>query len=127
MTLPQRGIVHLQEEYDDDEFLEGNFTNNRISIQDRLAERKLNDSLQFASKAGKELIAELTKQASQRDYSWKNQLEHAVRLQMSKYGNRLEHLQRKELLLRSLHVFDGKWLIKLTYYLDYNNETYENQ
>ena len=64
LTLPQRGIVHLQEEYDDDEFLEGNFTNNRISIQDRLAERKLNDSLQFASKAGKELIAELTKQAS---------------------------------------------------------------
>jgi hypothetical protein len=46
-------------------------------------------------KAGKELIAELTKQASQRDYNWKSQLDEAVRLQMSKYGSRLEHLQRK--------------------------------
>jgi hypothetical protein len=82
-------VIHLQEEYDHDEFLQGNFSNNRISIQDKLAERKLNDSLQFALQAGKGLIAELTEQANLRDFTWKKQLEEAIRLQISKYGNRL--------------------------------------
>ncbi len=74
-------------------------------MQDRLAERKLNDAIQFASQAGPKLLAELTRVASQRDYAWKQQAEEVVRLQIKKYSGRLDHLQACEGLVRSLKVF----------------------
>jgi hypothetical protein len=54
--------------------VEVNFSNSHISIQDRLSEKKLNDSLQFGWAAGRELIKELTKEASRREYPWKDKL-----------------------------------------------------
>lgn len=74
LTLPERGVVQLSEEYEDEQFVEANFSNNRISIQDRLSERKLNDSVQFSFKASDQLIDEMTRQASQREFEWKANL-----------------------------------------------------
>jgi hypothetical protein len=77
-----------------------------VGIQDRLAERKLNDSMQFAAQAGGKLIAELTRVAGERDYVWKQRLDELVKLEMRKYEGRLGHLQACETLVRSLRVFD---------------------
>jgi hypothetical protein len=93
LSLPRRGVVRLEEEYEDEQFVEANFSSSRIGVQDRLAERKLNDAIQFASQAGPKVIAELTKIASERDYPWRTRIDDMVRLQIQKYNNRVEHLQ----------------------------------
>jgi hypothetical protein len=51
-----------------------------VGVQDRLAERKLNDAIQFAAQAGPQLLNELTHIASQRDYPWKQRIDALAKL-----------------------------------------------
>lgn len=37
LSLPRRGVVRLEEEYEDEQFVEANFCSSRVGVQDRLA------------------------------------------------------------------------------------------
>lgn len=57
LSLPRRGVAKLQEEYDDDQFIEANFSSNRTSIFDRIAQKKLNEAVTFTAQAPQDLLA----------------------------------------------------------------------
>jgi hypothetical protein len=57
LSLPRRGVVKHQEEYDDDQFIEANFNSHRTSIFDRIAQKKLNEAVAFTAQAPQDLLA----------------------------------------------------------------------
>lgn len=61
--------------------------------------------MQFSFKASDQLIDEMTRQASQREFEWKTNLEKVMRLLIKKYGSRIENLQQCEAVVKSLRVF----------------------
>ena len=73
LNLPRTRATKLNEEYSEDEFIEGNLFNSTDSLNDHLAERKLGDWLTFARLVPEQQLKDLKAKATPKVNAWKTQ------------------------------------------------------